>query len=383
MGLFSNKELEQELNKLRREVRYLKDENQKINLQKVALDHDNRIRDGIFSKKDSLNNIMLKQNKTRDLRLTDMRSNLSDVLKVAGELINYIQFMQNSFDQVSDEINNLSSKYTQAEKLSNSAKKIYEVLEHKSQEIQIALTEVADNAHKTRHIAKDAALKAAKMGQFAHEFADIVGHIKDSSDKAQINAKRAKGAFSRFTDSMESEFTGQGEVEWLTEASKDIETILGKVSEETEMKLKNLSCMVDKASNGLRKIDFEIFINQIYLTMNSGKSLTKANPGLFDASTPVSVYERHLHEDAERVADTIGDAPASLETLKAIFIQVEHNSLELFSSIDQEEHVEEKDLVKRTTMDPLEELVHVNGVKPGEGLVALMGPPQINKTSIQ
>jgi methyl-accepting chemotaxis protein len=374
MGLFKNQETEEELNKLRREVVYLKAENQKINEKKSLLEHNILISDGVFLKEDALNNIMLKQNKTRNLRLKDMRNNLSDVLKVAGELINYIQFMQKSFDQVSEEVNKLSSKNTQAEKLSNSAKKIYQVLELKSQEIQMALTEVADNAYQTRHIAKDAALKAAKMGQFAHEFADIVGNIKDSSDKAQINAKRAKGAFSRFTESMDSEFSDQGKVEWLTEASKDIGVILEKIGEETETKLENISCMVDKASNGLRKIDSEIFINQIYLTMNSENKITKANPGLFDASTTVSVYERHIHEDAKRVADIIGEAPASLKMLKTVFVQIERNSLELFSSIDKENQVEDKALDARTIMNPIEELACVDVERPNEEGAAFVGP---------
>jgi hypothetical protein len=388
MGLFSSKEMDKEMDKLRREVRYLKEENQKTNEEKAALEHSILVRDGVFSKDDLLNDIMHKQNKTRFLRLKDMRNNLSDVLNVAGELINYIQLMQNSFDQVSEEVNNLSSKSTQAEQRSTAASKLHQVLEQQSQEIQMALTEVADNAQKTRHIAKDAALKAAKMGQFAHEFADIAGTIKDSSDQTQINAKRAKGAFSRFTVSMESEGAVKEDVTWLTEATKDIDLILGQVGEETEMKLDKLSSMVDKAANGLRKMDGEIFINQAYLTMNSEKNVTKANPDLFDASTPVGAYERHLHEDAQRVASIIGESPASLEMLKTIFKQIEDNSLELFSSIDQENKVEDKPVGALTIINPEEEFVSDADVMPDESPSVLTGtlkegPSDVEKPPVE
>jgi uncharacterized protein YoxC len=339
MGLFTNKEMETKLKKLQSEVRFLKEENQNLNEEKSVLLNEIRERDGILSKEDSINDIMWKQNRNRYLRLKNMRHNLSDVLNVARELINYIQFMQNSFDQVSKELNHLSLKSAQAENLSKAAKEIHQVLNQKSQEIQIALTQVADNAHKTRLVAKNASLKAAKMGQFAHEFADIAGTMKDSSDETQINAKRAKGAFSKFTMSMDSSVSAQEDVGYLTEDTKDtkdIELIVERVSAETESKIDNISCMLDKAANGLRKMDSELFINQVYLTVNSKKNVTKANPSSFDGNTPISLCERHLHEDAERIANIIKDAPVSLEVLKNICQQIEDNSLEMFSLIDKE-----------------------------------------------
>lgn len=360
MALFSNKEQQAELEKLRRELKFVRKENDRINEEKAVLEHKLAMQDGVFSRETPFNEMMTLQVENGYKRLKDIRSNLADVMLMADQLISYVQFVQEGYETVSTRVDTLMEKANILESFSKKTDELQTQLAERSQEIQIALTTVAENANKTREMSMDAALEAAKLGSHAHEFAVLADNIKDYADIAELNAKRAKGSFSRLNMSFDAaRDKPQDEVKMLSESTTEIKESVKAIAKETDMRMNDLSEIVNKASISLKKMDKEIFMSKAYLTANTGTLYVEPDMAIYDKSVDaMGRCEHQLNKNVKQVLDTIEHQPMSIEVLKTVFEQMQLNMLEMFTLIDAENNDEEVDSFNASAIvSPIEESV--------------------------
>jgi len=330
-------------------------ENTRLMEEKSALEHKLRVKEGVFDDSDPSNKIIKTHIKNRYDRLKNIKSNMSDVLKVASELISYIQNLDQSFEGVGNQIDVFVENTKSLAESSKASHVLREKLGSQTQEVQISLTNVVESSMETRKVAMEAALEAAKIGTEGHRFAELADRIKDLADESQLNAKRAKGSFGRFALSLDNEDIDQsGDVEALEAYGKSFKKAVDDVVSNDSGRSEKLEEMVAKANATLEKLSDELFLSETYITAYTGKVFVKSMNAAPD--TNLGLCREQINKDAQQVMDMIPNAPISLEVMSRVLAQLEKDVNHAFEIIDAEMSTsEEEEYDALTIVKPLVE----------------------------